>query len=505
MSHPTSTAAALAKGSIGTAGLAYSVISAVAPLTVTAGLITTAYAVTGQTSIPAAFLIVALVMAVFMSGFAAMARRIHNAGPIYAYVARGIGKPVAGGTAFMAWVAYNFLQVTLYGMFGVTVSQYLADKAGITLDWWLLALAGWLIAGTLGISKITISGVILAVLVTAELIVLWVLTITGLTHPADGLGLSTLSPGALLSGGVFAAFVIGVLGFVGIEQAAVYSEEARDPQRTVPRASYIAITVIACSYVLASLAMVASAGVTHVVAVAKEAGPGLLFGMAPNTFLGEVASVLFMTSLLAAMIVFHNAVGRYAFSLGREGVFPSAFGRIGVRSNAPWVASLVQSALGLAVIVVSVIMHWDPVNDLFFKGGTTGGFGVLVLMALASAAVIGFFWRNRDQQENLWRRLIAPLIAFVALTVMAIGAVATYSTLIGTEPGAAENWILPGVFAVAFVVGLVWTLTIKATRPQTYAAIGYGHEASQVIASGEAVIPRQSVSAHQASTDKVDA
>ncbi len=34
---------------------------------------------------------------------------------------------------------------------------------------------------------------------------------------------------------------------------------------------------------------------------------------------------------------------------------------------------------------------WAPMTDLFFWLGTTGGFGILILLALTSAAVIRFF------------------------------------------------------------------------------------------------------------------
>ena len=41
----------------------------------------------------------------------------------------------------------------------------------------------------------------------------------------------------------------------------------------------------------------------------------------------HLGHALFLTSLIAAMISFHNIISRYAFSLGREGVLPRALGR----------------------------------------------------------------------------------------------------------------------------------------------------------------------------------
>ena len=50
------------------------ILAGVAPLTVAAGLIPTAYAVTGLTGIPAAFLVIAVILAVFATGYTAMSR-----------------------------------------------------------------------------------------------------------------------------------------------------------------------------------------------------------------------------------------------------------------------------------------------------------------------------------------------------------------------------------------------------------------------------------------------
>ena len=111
----TAAPAGLAAGRLGVPQVLYFALSGVAPLTVVAGVVTTAYAVTGLTSVPAAFYLVAVVLAVFSVGFVAMSRHIRNAGAFYAYIARGLGRPAGVGAASIALVAYNLLQVGLYG------------------------------------------------------------------------------------------------------------------------------------------------------------------------------------------------------------------------------------------------------------------------------------------------------------------------------------------------------------------------------------------------------
>jgi amino acid transporter len=221
--------------------------------------------------------------------------------------------------------------------------------------------------------------------------------------------------------------------------------------------------------------MASHVGVDHVVAAARAQGPGLLFGLGGNGLLSQAAQWLFLTSLFAAALAFHNCVWRYMFALGREGVLPAALGRTGANSI-PRAASLTQSLTGLAAIAVFAIGGWQPMTYLFFWLGTTGGFGILVLLAATSVAVIAFFARD-PRGEGLWRRLIAPALAAALLGGIVVLAVLHYATLLGVTPGSPAAWLLPASYAAAAVIGLCWGLVLRARRPQVYATIGLGAHA----------------------------
>jgi amino acid transporter len=233
--------------------------------------------------------------------------------------------------------------------------------------------------------------------------------------------------------------------------------------------------MIAVVYAGVSWAMAAHIGDGHVVAAAGQQGPGLLFGLGGSGVLSQAAQWLFLTSLFAAALAFHNVVWRYIYALGREGVLPAVLGRTG-GNNIPKAASLAQSATGLAVIVAYAIGGWTPMTDLFFWLGTTGGFGVLILLALTAVAVIAFFARD-PRGESAWTRLIAPALAAVLLAGIVVLAVLHYGTLLGVPAGATAAWALPASYAVIAVIGLAWGLILKARRPRTYAAIGLGAHA----------------------------
>lgn len=81
--RPGAVSRALARDRLGIIAVLLFVASSVAPLTVAAGLIPAAYATTGLTGLPAAFVAVGVILALFAAGFLAMTRHITNSGAFY--------------------------------------------------------------------------------------------------------------------------------------------------------------------------------------------------------------------------------------------------------------------------------------------------------------------------------------------------------------------------------------------------------------------------------------
>ncbi|SCL33175.1 Amino acid transporter [Micromonospora nigra] len=477
--RPSNVSEALARGRLGVPSVIFFVLSAAAPLTVVAGVVTTGYGVIGVLGIPLAFLTVAVVLTVFSVGYVAMARRMTNAGAFYAYVARGLGRPAGVGAAWVALIAYNALQVGLYGTIGAAAEPVLARLFDVTVQWWVVALVAWALVAVLGLLRVDINGLVLAALLCAEIVVILVFDLGQLANPAAGeVSFAALSPDNLVVPGAGAVLVLAILGFVGFEASVVFSEESKDPKRTVPMATYLSVAIIAAIYALSSWSMTVAVGPDRITEAAGEQSVALIFNLAEAHLGGTVVTIgqaLFLTSVLAAMISFHNTTARYAFALGRERVLPAAFGRTSPMTGAPRVASMAQSSLGLLVIVLYAANGWDPVLQLFFWGGTSGGFGVLLLIATTSVAVIAYFARN-GQGESLWRRLVAPALAAVALTVIIVLAVQNFANLLGVAPDSPLRWAIPLAYPVAAALGALWGVMLRRNRPDTYARIGLGAE-----------------------------
>src|SRR5580692_1204848 len=99
---PGAVSRALAADRLGIPAVLFFVLAGVAPLTVAAGVIPTAYAATGLTGIPAAFIVVAIILGVFSTGYVAMARHITNSGAFYAFISRGLGRVTGVSSSLVA-------------------------------------------------------------------------------------------------------------------------------------------------------------------------------------------------------------------------------------------------------------------------------------------------------------------------------------------------------------------------------------------------------------------
>jgi amino acid transporter len=224
-----SVTAALQASRLGTSSLVFFAVAAAAPLTVVAGAVTTGYATVALVGLPAAYLVMTVILLIWTVGYTALSRQVVAAGALYAYIARGLG-PTAGITAAaIALVAYPLMHLGLLAGLGAILTQGLA-AAGIEVPWLAGTLTAWAVIAVLGTRRIDLTGRLLAVLLIAEVTVMIGYDAVLLTHPHGGHPhTGPLSPTQLLAPGGLLALVAVAASFTGIELPTVLGEEARNP------------------------------------------------------------------------------------------------------------------------------------------------------------------------------------------------------------------------------------------------------------------------------------
>jgi len=457
------------RGQMGALELAFFVVAAAGPLLVVAGFAPLAFLL-GGIGAPGAQLVAALVLLLFAIGFTRMSPRVPNRGAFYAYIGRSLGRPMGGGSATLALAAYSAIAIGQFGAFGAFASGTLSRQADIEVDWVWLSLAALLVVTLLAYRRISLSAKVLGTLLLAEVVILLVLAVpVVLTGGDSGFSFESFNPSHVFTGeGTGAMFVIVFGAFIGFESTAIYSDEARDPRRTVPRATFLAIGFLGLFYTFMAWIAVVAFGSANVVQVATEDPTGMFF-VATERYVGHSATivmeVLLITSTFASSLAFHNTASRYFFTLGTERLLPRGISRIN-RYGSVGVACLVQAALALATVVVFRLVGADPYLALFLLLAGPGILAVVVLQLLCSVAVTVFFVRERADDVGVFAKYVAPPASAVGLAVATYLIVTNFDLLTGRTDWVNDLLLL--TLPAAFLIGLVSTLVVRSRWPDRY-------------------------------------
>ncbi|MGE0066532.1 MAG: APC family permease, partial [Solirubrobacterales bacterium] len=309
---------------IGVPGIIFFVIAAAAPLTVVVGVPGIAFGLGENIGAAGAYLLAGIVLLLFSVGYATMSRFISGPGGFAVYVARAFGPRPGAAAAFLAILSYNGFLLGVYGFFGFLAEPLFAEKLDIHLEWWVWSLLALAVAGILGYRDVDLSAKVLGVLLLAEVIFVLV-TDAGILFSGgeSGLNLEAFKPSNIFAGSAGVVMLFAFASFVGFEATTLYGEEAKDRHRTIPVSTYVAVIAITAFYVLTFWALGLGYGNDQVVAVAGENAGTFVFdltGRYVGSGVADVMNWLVLTSVFAAILAFHNALSRYMFAMGRNGL-----------------------------------------------------------------------------------------------------------------------------------------------------------------------------------------
>ncbi len=444
----------LRSGTLNVWVITFFVVSAAGPLVSMAGGIPVAMLFGNGSGIPAMFLMATLILCLFSVGYTAMARHVRNAGAFYAFAQEGLGKSAGGASGLIALFSYNALQISLYGLFGAAADALIAPTIGAHIAWWMYGFAAMASIAFLGYRQIDLSAKILGALVAGEYLVVLLLDCGILAKGGNaGISVRPFTPGIVMTGSPWLGLMMCFSAFIGFEATTIYCEEARDPEKTIPHATYFSVILIGVFYTISTWAAVMGAGVDRLVPMLQSMSDPTRFlfllsdrFMGPNTT--SAMRILFVTSIYASLLAFHNAIARYFFAMGRDGVLPSRLGDTHGIFQSPHIGSLLQSALAVVCVTLFAISGADPVLTVFTLPSAIATLGIILLMATTAASVF-FFFRRRGGAG--WPTIVSIVMSFIALSGVLVFAAAHFEVLTGTSPTTAR--ILPFTLVVAGVVG----------------------------------------------------
>ena len=488
----------LAHGALGMRQVLFCSVTGAAPIA--AMLFNTPVAVLGVGwAVPAAFILATIVLTIFSVGYIEMAKKVSSAGGFYSFISHGFGNVIGMGTALLMAGAYLVFASAVTGVTSYFANASINAWFGVDIPVWVFLFGTIILMSLLTFFHIEITARILGIALVCEflaLIVFGLLTVFLHVGP-DGLALDSLNPLNLRDGtsnlailgagatgiGLFAAF----WSWTGFEMAPNYAEEAKEPKKVMAPAMYTAVLGLGAVFVFITWIYVVGAGKQGAIDLvnaqfAGEVGSAYypltdkalnIGGVYPLTFIFEL---LIVTGSFACQSAFFNTACRYVFSMGREGVLPSAFGKTHPKHKSTHVAGVV-CGIFVFVYVGAFFLYDSTALGALTKLGTwsplLGVSAILAIQSVVSIAILLYFARIKELH---WlKTVICPILAFVTQ------AYAVYLLIDNRETLAASNvpfiqylWVWP---LAVFVIGMIIALVLRSTNPTRYAGIGrYMHE-----------------------------
>lgn len=460
----------LAKNVLGVPGIVFLVLAAVAPLTGMIVIAAIGIAVGNGGGMVAAFLLATVVLLLFAVGYAQMSRVLTSAGGFYAFVVKGLGRTPGLVAGFIAMLGYNCFVAGAIGTSGFFTSTAIDDVFGLKLDWLFWSALSVALVLLLSRRGIAVSAKVLGASLILEVSILLIMDFSVLFR--HGFSFAAFSPSVMFQGAGGLALLFAANAFIGFEATALFGEEARDPKRTIPRATYIAIGFIGVFAAFTTWAVVSAIGAEQAqdVAAAHLSSGDLVLSVAQEYLGGPLTKVmllLLVVSLFAALLALHNSATRYLYALGRVGVLPRVLGKTSPRNGAPRYASIVQLLFGSVVALAFRLAGLDPVADLTASMTGFGTLGILTLQLFAAVAILVYFRRTRDRR--VVKTLIAPGLGAVGLGLIVTLAIVNFPTLAGSSNGVVP--LLPWLLLVVALAGLALAGWLRRFRPSVYDAL----------------------------------
>jgi amino acid transporter len=345
---------------------------------------------------PFAYLLAGLVAITTALSFAELGARIPTAAGAIDYVDRAFEKRwLAVLTGWVLIVANIVSGATITTGFVSYLSSF-ADVPNWMATVGLVALLGIVSISGMKQSAWFMTTTTLIGMVTL-LAVLWATRTDLLSAPGVVLEAGGSLDGAGFSG-LFAGAFLAIYAFIGFGDLAQTAEEAKNPEKDLPRAIVIVMLIVFAFYLLVSAALVGG----DMDEVAGAQAP-LVRAVEQHGWLGLPIAIASLFVIVNGALTQVIAASRLLLDLGRDkGGAPALFGRVSSRTNTPVIATVVCLAIILALAL------FLPLKQL--AGATS--LAILIVFVGVNAAL----WqlKRRSQPEgvpNIWK--IVPVLGFV--------------------------------------------------------------------------------------------
>ncbi|GED09392.1 amino acid permease [Cellulosimicrobium cellulans] len=234
--------------------------------------------------------------------------------------------------------------------------------------------------------------------------------------------------------GLLAGAALVFFAFIGFDVVATTAEEAKDPQRTLPRGILGGLAIVTVLYILVTLVVTGMVSYTE---LAESDAPSLTtaFILVGADWAGRVISVGILIGLTTVIMVLLLGLTRVVFAMSRDGLLPRAISRTSHRYHTP---VRLQVGVGVVVALIAGLSQVELLEEMI-------NIGTLSAFVLVSFG-IPILRRSRPDLERSFKVPWSPVLPIVSgvacLWLMANLTTLTWLRFLG--------WVVVGLVIYAF-------------------------------------------------------
>lgn len=368
----------------------------------------------------AGYVFATIAMIVTAVSYISMAQVVKKGGSAYAYTQKAFGSAAGFMVGWTILLDYLFNPMACFLLFGV----YLNAQFPTVPIWMftLVAVVAAFVANLFGTKFVSRVG---GFLISTTFVVIAAFILLGVMHP--GASFSDALAGLIPEPGELPVVLSGVsllaVSFGGFDVISAMSEEARDPARSVPRATLLTVLIMGVTFVgIAFVGTMVEPGTefTNVDAAGLE-----IMAVVGGPFLGGAFLVVYVCSIMASALVSQASAARIIYTMGRDGMLPKKiFGVLVTKRQIPLAGSVFASLIGLTALFISVEQSFIML-----------AFGMLAAFSAVNVATFKYF------VFDLRRRSAADLVRYGVVPVLGF---------------AMTMWLWSTLSGATFVFGLSW-------------------------------------------------
>ncbi|MBN0041731.1 amino acid permease [Cellulosimicrobium cellulans] len=239
--------------------------------------------------------------------------------------------------------------------------------------------------------------------------------------------------------GLLAGAALVFFAFIGFDVVATTAEEAKDPQRTLPRGILGGLAIVTVLYILVTLVVTGMVSYTE---LAESDAPSLTtaFVLVGADWAGRVISVGILVGLTTVIMVLLLGLTRVVFAMSRDGLLPRGISRTSHRYHTP---VRLQVGVGVVVALIAGLSQVELLEEMI-------NIGTLSAFVLVSFG-IPILRRSRPDLQRSFRVPWSPVLPIVS--------------------GVACLWLMANLTTLTWLRFLGWVVVGLVI----YASYGYRH------------------------------